>query len=177
MTFSVTRVDVLYTSLPWSTRCPTALMSFTESITLPSPVVRASTTARKASLCDGNGVSSDCRDVKTAAKEGNARAQLTLDMLVYQIKKFIGAYAAAMNGVDAILFTGGIGENDMDIRARVCADMEYLGVKISAERNNAGSTGRDEKISADDSKVEVWVVPTNEELLIARDTYEIVSAL
>lgn len=132
---------------------------------------------KKSGFIGISGVSSDCRDVKTAAKEGNARAQLTLDMLVYQIKKFIGAYAAAMNGVDAILFTGGIGENDMDIRARVCADMEYLGVKISAERNNAGSTGRDEKISADDSKVEVWVVPTNEELLIARDTYEIVSAL
>ena len=77
----------------------------------------------------------------------------------------------------SILFTGGIGENDADIRARICADMDYLGVKVCADRNSAGSTGRDEKISADDSKVEVWVVPTNEELLIARDTYEIVSAL
>ena len=132
---------------------------------------------KKSGFIGISGVSSDCRDVKKAAAEGNERAQLTLEMLVYQIKKFIGAYAAAMNGVDAILFTGGIGENDADIRARICADMDYLGVKVCADRNSAGSTGRDEKISADDSKVEVWVVPTNEELLIARDTYEIVSAL
>lgn len=132
---------------------------------------------KKSGFIGISGVSSDCRDVKKAAQEGNARAQLTLDMLVYQIKKFIGAYAAAMNGVDAILFTGGIGENDAEIRGRICGDMEYLGVHMSDERNSAGSTGKDEKISADDSKVEVWVVPTNEELLIARDTYEIVSAL
>ena len=121
-----------------------------------------------------SGISSDCRDLIAAAGEGNKRAQLTLDMLVYQIKKFIGSYAAAMGGVDAIAFTGGIGENDKNLRMQVCSDMEFLGVKMDAARNDVRG---EQRISADDSKVDVWVIPTNEELLIARDTVEIVSKM
>jgi acetate kinase len=95
---------------------------------------------------------------------------------VYQIKKFIGGYAAAMGGVDAIIFTGGIGENDATIRRQICEDMEYLGLKIDADLNDKASR-RDAKFSTADSKVEAWVLPTNEELMIARDTKEIVEKL
>ena len=129
---------------------------------------------KKSGFLGLSGVSSDCRDLWAAANEGNERAKLTLEIVSYQIKKFIGSYAAAMGGVDAVIFTGGIGENDNAMRALVCEDMEFLGMKLDAERNkNRGEI----KISTDDSKVEIWVIPTNEELLIARDTMEIVSKL
>ena len=95
-------------------------------------------------------------------------------MLVYEIKKYIGSYAAAMNGLDAVIFTGGIGENAYDVRAAVCEDMEFFGIKLDKEVND-GLRGKLTKISAADSKVEVWVVPTNEELLIARDTLALIS--
>ena len=127
---------------------------------------------KKSGFLGVSGISSDCRDLIAAAGEGNHRAQLALDMLVYQIKKFIGGYAAAMGGVDAIAFTGGIGENDGNLRKEVCENMEYLGIKFDEEKNKVRG---EQKISADDSKVEVWVIPTNEELLIARDTVEIVN--
>lgn len=129
---------------------------------------------KKSGFLGISGISSDCRDVQSAAAQGNPRAQLTIDMLVYQIKKFIGSYAAAMGGVDAVIFTGGIGENDAKVRELVCSDMEFLGLKICKERN-AEASRRDAMFSADDSKVEAWVIPTNEELLIARDTMEIVA--
>ncbi len=131
---------------------------------------------KKSGFLGLSGVSSDCRDVKKAAEEGNERAQLTIDILVYQIKKFIGSYAAGMGGVDAIIFTGGIGENDASIREAVCSDMEFLGLKIDKAVNEESSR-KEAKFSAADSKVEAWVLPTNEELLIARDTLEIVSKL
>ena len=125
---------------------------------------------KKSGFLGISGVSSDCRDLNAAADAGNKRARLALDMVVYQIKKFIGGYAAAMGGVDAIVFTGGIGENDQKLRKEVLEGMEYMGVKVDAARNDTRSEAR---ISADDSKVDVWVIPTNEELLIARDTVEI----
>ena len=131
---------------------------------------------KKSGFLGISGVSSDCRDVKAAAEEGNERAKLTIEMLVYQIKKFVGGYAAGMGGVDAILFTGGIGENDAQIREAVCSEMEYLGLKVDKEAN-ANASRKEAKFSAEDSKVEAWVLPTNEELLIARDTLEIVSNL
>lgn len=131
---------------------------------------------KKSGFLGISGISSDCRDIQKAAAEGNKRAQLTLDILVYQIKKFIGGYAAAMGGVDAIIFTGGIGENDAEIRRLVCEDMEYLGLVVDPELNKQASR-RDAKFSAADSKVEAWVLPTNEELMIARDTKEIVEKL
>ncbi len=114
-----------------------------------------------------SGVSNDNRDVVAAAKEGNERAQLALDMQRYQITKFIGSYAAAMNGVDAIVFTGGIGENDATLRKEVCANLGYLGAFIDDEAN---AKRGENKISTADSKVSVYVIPTNEELAIARDT-------
>ncbi len=131
---------------------------------------------KKSGFLGISGVSSDCRDVKAAAAEGNERAKLTIEMLVYQIKKFVGGYAAGMGGVDAILFTGGIGENDAEIREAVCSEMEYLGLKVDKEAN-AKASRKEAKFSAEDSKVEAWVLPTNEELLIARDTLEIVNNL
>ncbi|MBQ8883410.1 MAG: acetate kinase [Oscillospiraceae bacterium] len=128
---------------------------------------------KKSGFLGVSGVSSDNRDINKAASEGNERAKLVTDMLVYEIKKYIGSYAAAMNGCDAILFTGGIGENATEIREAVCENMEFFGIKIDKEANNV--RGRLTKISAPDSKIEVWVVPTNEELLIARDTLALIS--
>ncbi len=115
-----------------------------------------------------SGVSSDFRDLEAEAAKGNERCQLALDMFCYQVKRYVGAYAAAMGGVDAIVFTAGVGENDPHTRAQVCSGLEYMGVKIDAERNNV--RGKDTEISAADSKVKVFLIPTNEELAIARDT-------
>ncbi|MEG2175133.1 MAG: acetate kinase [Oscillospiraceae bacterium] len=122
-----------------------------------------------------SGVSSDMRDLHTAEEEGNERAMLAVDMLCYQIKRFIGAYAAAMGGLNAVVFTGGIGENDDVVRERVCADLSFLGIEFDGAKNKG--CRKEACISAKGSKVQVWVIPTNEELLIARDTKEIVSKL
>ncbi|MCI8776822.1 MAG: acetate kinase [Oscillospiraceae bacterium] len=119
-------------------------------------------------------ISSDNRDITKAVGEGDERAILTADMLRYEIKKFIGSYAAVMNGLDAVIFTGGIGENAFEVREGVCTNMDVLGIKIDTELNQT-VRGKLCKISTEDSKVEVWVVPTNEELLIARDTLELIS--
>ncbi len=112
--------------------------------------------------------SSDMRDVENAAANGNERAQLALDMYFYRIKKYIGAYAAAMGGVDIIVFTAGVGENQIGMREEVCKGLEFLGVKFDATKNNF--RGEERIISADDSKVTVCVIPTDEELMIATDT-------
>ena len=124
-----------------------------------------------------SGVSSDSRDVEKAMKEGNERAKLTYDMLCYQIKRFIGAYSASMGGLNGIVFTAGIGEHAPYIRELALSGLEYLGVKLDKERNNFGHSGEPVKISADDSKVAVYMIPTNEELVIAQDTEAIVKAL
>ena len=118
-----------------------------------------------------SGVSNDNRDVVAAAKEGNERAELALEMQRYQIIKFIGSYAAAMNGVDAIVFTGGIGENDATLRAEVCKSLTYLGAVMDADKN---AQRGEIKFSTEDSKVSLYVIPTNEELAIARDTLALV---
>ena len=114
------------------------------------------------------GESSDMRDVENAAANGDERAQLALDMYFYRIKKYIGAYAAAMGGVDIIDFTAGVGENQAGMREEVCKGLEFLGVKFDASKNNF--RGEERVISADDSKVTVCVIPTDEELMIATDT-------
>jgi acetate kinase len=129
---------------------------------------------KKSGLLGLSGISSDNREVTEAYRNGDKRANLTAEMLRYQIKKYIGSYAAVMNGLDAVLFTGGIGENAWDVRQGVCADMDYFGIKLDVELNKT-VFGELKKISAPDSKTEVWVVPTNEELLIARDTLELIS--
>ena len=120
-----------------------------------------------------SGIGSDNRDITAAAQQGNDRAKIVGEIFCYQIKKFIGSYAAAMNGLDAVIFTGGIGENAGDIRARSCSNLDFIGLKIDEEANNV--RGKLQKISTEDSKVQVWVVPTNEELLIARDTLALIS--
>ncbi|MCI7514095.1 MAG: acetate kinase [Bacteroidales bacterium] len=117
-------------------------------------------------------VSSDARDLDAAANEGDPKAKLTLKKLTYDITKYIGAYAAAMNGVDLIVFTGGIGENNSRLRRRVCENLTYMGLKFDYEANVA--TGKDTLISLPDSKVKVAVITTNEELVIAQDTMHIV---
>ena len=119
-----------------------------------------------------SGVSSDFRDLEAAKKEGNKRAELAMDCFEYSVKKFIGAYAAAMGGVDAIIFTAGVGENSADMRMRMTEGLEFMGVKMDAQANNV--RGKETVISAADSKVKVLLIPTNEELMIALDTAEIV---
>ena len=130
---------------------------------------------KKSGVLGVSGVSNDNRDVAAAAAEGNERAQLAIDMQRYQILKFVGSYIAAMNGVDTIVFTGGIGENDEELREYICQNLAYLGVKLDQEANKVH--GEEIKISTDDSKVNVYIIPTNEELKIARDTKAIVEAL
>ena len=125
-----------------------------------------------------SGVSSDCRDLEAAIAEGNHRAQLAIDILKYQIKKYIGSYAAAMGGLDAVVFTAGIGENTPKIRAGALSGLEFLGIELDEEvnANTMGWTGLT-KLSTDSSKVKVYMIPTNEELVIAQDTEALVNAL
>ncbi len=123
---------------------------------------------KKSGVAGLTGGSSDMRDVEAAAREGNDRARLAQDMYFYRIKKYIGSYAAAMGGVDVIVFTAGVGENQTSMRSEVCKDMEFLGVKFDEVRNMV--RGEEAIISADDSKVKVVVIPTDEELMIATDT-------
>ena len=129
---------------------------------------------KKSGVLGISGVSSDFRDLEDAAPKGNQRAQLALDSFDYNVKKLIGAYAAAMSGVDAIIFTAGVGENGPDTRANVVSGLEYMGVKLDAEKNN--TRGKEVDVATDDSKVRVLVIPTNEELMIAMDTAAIVKA-
>ena len=122
-----------------------------------------------------NNLSSDFRDLENAAAEDNAAAALAREKFCYEVAKYVGAYAAAMNGIDVLTFTAGVGENDGGVRAGVCEYLGYLGVKIDAEKNK--KRGQEIMLSTEDSKVQVWMVPTNEELMIAQDTAELVKAL
>lgn len=122
-----------------------------------------------------SGISSDSRDIEAAILKGDERAYLTATTLAYQVKKFIGAYAAAMNGLDAVVFTAGMGENNPELRERACADMDYLGIKLNTEVNAKAHHQSDiVELSTPDSKVKVYLIPTNEELMIASDTERIV---
>ncbi|MBQ8428771.1 MAG: acetate kinase [Clostridia bacterium] len=117
--------------------------------------------------------SSDFRDITAASLDGNERAKLALNMFAYQCKKYIGAYAAAMNGVDCIVFTAGVGENMPGVRASICQNMQYIGLEIDEEKNNAKANGSILDITGKNAKVKVLVIPTNEELVIARETVEL----
>ena len=119
-----------------------------------------------------SGVSFDDRDIEKAAAEGNQRAKLAIDTFAYQVLGFIGRYAAQMNGVDVITFAGGVGENGPEVRSKICNSLEFLGVKIDEEKNKV--RGKECEISTPDSKVKVYIVPTDEELMIARDTMNLV---
>ena len=128
---------------------------------------------KKSGMLGISGVSNDNRDVCAAAEAGNKRAKLAIEMQRYEILKFVGSYIAAMNGVDAIAFTGGIGENDPDLRRYVCENLTFIGAEIDEEKNQL--RGKEVKISTPNSKVDIFVIPTNEELAIARDTLAIIS--
>ena len=128
---------------------------------------------KKSGVVGITGISSDMRDIENAASEGNERAQLALKMYDYRIKKYIGAYAAALGGVDAIVFTAGVGENQTGTREKACEGLEFLGINIDVAKN-ATIRGEEAVISTPESKVKVVVVPTDEEIVIARDTKELV---
>ena len=129
---------------------------------------------KKSGVLGLSGVSSDFRDLDNAAAEGNERAQLALDVFAYSVKKYVGSYAAALGGCDAIVFTAGLGENSPEMRAKIASGLEYMGVEIDAEKNAKRGTV---DITGANSKVKVFVIPTNEELVIAMDTETIVKAL
>ena len=128
---------------------------------------------KKCGMLGVSGVSSDFRDLRAAANEGNHRAQLALDMFAYACKKYVGAYTAAMNGIDCIVFTAGVGENTPTVREAICENMQYLGLEIDREKNLLPNSGAIRDISAAGSKVKVLIIPTNEELVIARETVEL----
>ena len=128
---------------------------------------------KKSGVLGISGVGSDFRDLEKAAKEGNKRAQLALDKFAYEVRKYIGSYAAAMGGVDIITFTAGVGENGPDMRESICEGLGFLGVHVDHEKNQV--RGKETDISAADSTVKVYVIPTNEELMIARDTLALVT--
>ncbi len=132
---------------------------------------------KKSGIMGVSGLSSDDRDVKAAAAEGNEQCALARKILGYQIKKYIGAFTAAMDGIDAIVFTGGIGENADDLRDNICNELSYLGIEINNEIGKTLVKGKEGELSTENSKVKVYVLPTNEELAIARDTRDIVNAL
>lgn len=128
---------------------------------------------KKCGVAGISGVSSDFRDLSAASLAGNERATLALDMFTYQTKKFIGSYAAAMGGLDCIVFTAGIGENTPTVRAGVCEGLEFLGVKMDQEKNMQKNDGTIHDVTAKDGKVKILVIPTNEEFVIARETLEL----
>jgi acetate kinase len=128
---------------------------------------------KKSGVLGISGVSSDFRDVEEAADKGNERAKLALDVFVHKVKKYIGAYAAIMNGADAIIFTAGLGENSPETRRDVCKDMSFMGIELDEAKNKV--RGKEVDLSKAGSKVKVLLVPTNEELMIARDTKKIIS--
>ena len=127
---------------------------------------------KKCGVLGVSGVSSDFRDLTTAAQDGNEHAQLALDMFYYSVKKYIGAYAAVMGGVDAVVFTAGVGENDAPARARIIEGLEFMGIKADPEKN--AKRGVQIDVSTEDATVKTLVIPTNEELMIALDTKRLV---
>ena len=161
--------------VPMGTRCGSVDPAVVEFIANTEGISASETLTmlnKKSGVLAVSGVSSDFRDLDNAAAEGNERAQLALDMFNYAVRKYIGAYAAAMGGLDGIVFTAGIGENSIEVREEILKGLEFLGVKLDKEANKC--RGKVQKISAPDSKVQVWIIPTNEELVIARDTEDIV---
>ena len=127
---------------------------------------------KKSGVMAMSGVSSDFRDIEDGADQGNEDCQLALDKFAYEVRKYVGSYAAALGGLDCLVFTAGVGENSPETRERVCSDLEFLGIKLDPEKNKV--RGKEMRISTEDSKVAVWVIPTNEELMIAQDTAELV---
>lgn len=156
------------------TRCgeidPTVVKFLTEKKGVSAEVIDNELN-RQSGVLGISGISSDFRDLEKAAAQGHERAELALDMFTYRVRKYIGSYAAAMGGVDCIVFTAGLGENSSTIRADICQGLEFLGVQIDEEANNV--RGKEREISAKNSRVKVFVIPTNEELMIARDAFRL----
>ncbi|MGC8778755.1 MAG: acetate/propionate family kinase, partial [Candidatus Caldatribacteriaceae bacterium] len=119
-----------------------------------------------------SGVSGELWEIEKKAQEGNRRAQLAVEVFVYQVKKYIGAFTALLNGLDSLVFTGGIGENDAFIRERICENLDYLGIVMDTERNR-NTVGKENQIGK--GPVEIWVVPTNEEIMVARETFALLA--
>jgi acetate kinase len=142
-----------------------------------SPIEMENLLNRQSGILGISGDSSDLRDVQNAARDGNEQAIVSSDILTYQIKKYIGSYTAAMGGLDALVFTAGIGENSSIMREAVCDNMEYLGIKIDHELNDKTVCGEEGEISAPNARVKTYVIPTNEEYMIAFDTQTIVQSL
>ena len=159
--------------LPMGTRCgdiDPAIVPFIMQRTGMTPAEMDTYMNKKSGMLGLSGVSSDFRDLEAAAKEGNERAELALKTFAYKVKKYIGAYSAALGGVDAIVFTAGVGENDQGIRAQVLHGLEYLGVDTDFDKNLNAPRGEEVEITKPGSRVKVFVIPTVEELVIARDT-------
>ena len=146
---------------------PSAVTFLMEKLNM-QPQEMADFLNKKSGVLGITGISSDMREIESAAAEGNERAKLALNIYNYRIKKYIGAYAAAMGGVDIIVWTAGVGENQVGTRLEACSGLEFLGVKMDAEANKV--RGEEAIISTPDSKVTVCVIPTDEELMIAKDT-------
>lgn len=162
------------------TRCGTidpAIVPFIMEKENLTPAQMDSYMNKKCGFAGISGVGSDSRDVENAIAEGSEQAKLCYGMLSYQIKKYIGAYSASMGGLDAIVFTAGIGEHSVILREMVLENLEYLGVKLDKEKNNFRHSSTPVEISAADSRVKVFMIPTNEELVIAGDTEKIVKAI
>lgn len=165
--------------VPMGTRCgdmdPAIITYLMDKLGLDAAGVNAYIN-KKSGVFGISGVSSDFRDLGTAAAEGNPRAELALETFAYKVRKYIGAYAAAMDGVDAIVFTAGVGENDKGMRARILGGLGFLGVKVDLDYNLNAPRGKEIEISTPDSAVKVFVIPTDEEMVIARDTARLVGA-
>ena len=127
---------------------------------------------KKSGLLGISGKSNDMRNLTELAQKGDARAKLAIDIFCYRIKKYIGTYTAALGTLDAVIFTGGIGENAKDIRAQICADLDQIGIKLDPQKN-ADTIAKEGQISTDTSKVALYVIPTDEEAAIAKDTFEL----
>ena len=127
---------------------------------------------KKSGLLGISGVSNDMRNLSELTAAGDKRARLALDIFAYRIKKYIGAYTAVLGTVDAVVFTGGIGENNPNLRAQICADQLQIGIEIDPDKN-AAATGKESEISTHSSRIKVFVIPTDEEAAIAKDTYEL----
>lgn len=158
--------------LPMGTRCgdiDPAIVTFLMQNEGYKPEMMEEILYKRSGILGVSGLSSDFRDIEEAMRKGNDRARLAWDIFVYSVKKYIGSYVAALNGLDVLVFTGGLGENSVAVRENICQDMDYLGIKIDKEQNNK-IRGEEGEITAPRSRVRVFVIPTNEELMIARET-------
>ena len=162
--------------LPMGTRCgnidPTVVPYLMKKLNL-TPDEMDNILNKKSGLLGVSGVSSDCREVNAAAKEGNARAKLAIDLLIHEAKKIIGSYVAEMNGVDAVVFTAGIGENDRALREAICADMDALGIVMDNKVNAECPRGEACELTGKGGRARLFVIPTDEEYMIALDTRKI----